>query len=161
MDLHPQPIFPGVRKPCSLCTMTLSRGAEWEATDRRETEGSRNLRRSRSHVESQGTQLAPESQSYQLEPLEPLEPKMSIDSIAPTLVVKTPDVSEHSDATPPKHRNAKGRVLRAASSLAPDKGSLDEESHDNQSQTLRLGGWLVCFFLGGPAVALEPPLELV
>ena len=125
-------------KPCSLCTMTLSRGAKWEATNRQETEGSRNLRRSSSHMEksqvAQVTRATPGSQGHQL------EPKMSMDSIAPTLVVKTPEVSEHSDATlPAKHRNAKGRVLRAASSLAPDKGSLDEESHDNQSQTLRLG----------------------
>lgn len=137
--------------------MTLSRGAKWEATNRQETEGSRNLRRSSSHVEksqlaqvTRGTQVTPGSQGHQL------EPKMSMDSIAPTLVVKTPEVSEHSDATPPaKHRNAKGRVLRAASSLAPDKGSLDEESHDNQSQTLRLGR-LFFFFSGGGG--FEPTL---
>lgn len=95
--------------------MTLSRGSQWEATDR--------LGRSSSPWQEPVTQgLA----------LNQLDPKMSMDSIAPTLVVKTPSL-EPSDATPPAQhprqprRNAKGRVLRAASSLAPDMKSESQE----------------------------------
>ena len=71
--------------------MTLSHG-EWEATDR-----SRNLRRS--------------SKSHVSESLPHLEPKMSAESIAPTVVVKSPErIEREHSASPPLHRNVSSGV---------------------------------------------------
>eukprot|EP00490_Sorites_sp_Unknown_P017195 CAMPEP_0114695484 /NCGR_PEP_ID=MMETSP0191-20121206/71404_1 /TAXON_ID=126664 /ORGANISM="Sorites sp." /LENGTH=395 /DNA_ID=CAMNT_0001991773 /DNA_START=150 /DNA_END=1335 /DNA_ORIENTATION=+ len=82
------------------------------------------------------------TQSLPLNQLDPSMSKMSTDSIAPTLVVKTPQTSEQSDGTPPAarpRRNAKGKVLRAASSLAPDSQPLDEQSQMSQDKLSQMG----------------------
>eukprot|EP00438_Fugacium_kawagutii_P024429 Skav202102 [mRNA] locus=scaffold1980:49034:54007:+ [translate_table: standard] len=111
--------------------MTLSRGSQWEATDRR-------CKLSASHAWQEAVTQGGLA-------LNQLDPQTSMDSIAPTLVVKTPSL-EPSDATPPAaparqpRRNAKGRVLRAASSLAPDMKSSDGQSQGDSSQTSQILG---------------------